>query len=121
MVALVLCGAVGTASFAVAPLILPSVAVNFCLGILLNGIYSNCFALIQDQVDKADIPIATGMVGTVAFGTASFSGWLIVTAATELGWLQGAALVYAIPYLICACVLFFNPSIGRKPTEALGV
>lgn len=114
-----LCGLAGTAAFAVAPAIVPAVMVNFCLGVLLNGIFSNCFALMQDQVERSEIPIATGLVGTVVFTTASFSGWLIVTASGTFGWMQGAGGVYLVPYMVGGLLLLCTPALGRKPAAAV--
>jgi DHA1 family inner membrane transport protein len=116
IVALLLAGVIGAAAFIVPPAIVPSVLVNFCFGMLLNGTYSNCYATIQDQVDEADIPIATGLLATVYFLTASFSGWLLVTAAGAFGWQTGAILVYTLPYWICALLFLFTRGLERRPT-----
>jgi hypothetical protein len=95
------------------------VAANFCLGMLLNGSYSNCYAAIQDEVAPEDIPIATGLLATVYFLTASFSGWLLVTAAASVGWSIGALLVYTVPYWICATLFFFSTGMGRRREPAV--
>ena len=120
IVALLLAGVVGATAFAVAPAVVPSVVANFCLGMLLNGSYSNCYAAIQDEVAPEDIPIATGLQATVYFLTASFSGWLLVTAAGLVGWSMAAVLVYTVPYWICAVLFFFSTGMGRRrvPVEA---
>jgi MFS family permease len=107
IVALLLAGVAGATAFVVPPATVPSVIANFCLGMLLNGTYSNCYAAIQDEVAAEDIPIATGLLATVYFLTASFSGWLLVTAAGFVGWSGGAILVYTLPYWICAALFFF--------------
>lgn len=106
IIAMLLAGIAGAAAFTVAPAVIPSLIANFCLGMLLNGSYSNCYAAIQDGVAAEDIPIATGLLATVYFLTASFSGWLLVTASSYAGWSAGAIMVYTVPYWICA-VLFF--------------
>ena len=113
IVALTLAGIVGVIAFIVPPSIAPALAANFCLGMLLNGSYSNCYAAIQDEVAPDDIPIATGLLATVYFLTASFSGWLLVSAASIAGWSQGAMLVYTLPYWICAALFLFVHS--NKP------
>jgi MFS transporter, DHA1 family, inner membrane transport protein len=120
IVALLLAGVMGATAFTVAPAVVPSVVANFCLGMLLNGSYSNCYAAIQDEVAPEDIPIATGLLATIYFLTASFSGWLLVTAAGFLGWSIGAVLVYTVPYWICAVLFFFSTGMGRRrePVEA---
>jgi MFS transporter, DHA1 family, inner membrane transport protein len=105
--ALLLAGIAGATAFTVAPLVIPSLIANFCLGMLLNGSYSNCYAAIQDEVAPEDIPIATGLLATVYFLTASFSGWLLVTASGLVGWSIGAVMVYTVPYWICAALFFF--------------
>lgn len=105
IIALLLAGITGAAAFMLPPLVLPSLIANFCLGMLLNGSYSNCYAAIQDGVAPEDIPIATGLLATVYFLTASFSGWLLVTIASAGGWSLAAIAVYTVPYWICA-VLF---------------
>ena len=116
--ALLLAGIAGATAFTVAPAVVPSIAANFCLGMLLNGSYSNCYAAIQDEVAAEDIPIATGLLATVYFLTASFSGWLLVTAAGAVGWSLGAVMVYTVPYWFCAVLLFLAKGMGRKPVEA---
>jgi len=120
IVALLLAGVAGATVFTVAPAVVPSVVANFCLGMLLNGSYSNCYAAIQDEVAAEDIPIATGLLATVYFLAASFSGWLLVTAAGFVGWSIGAILVYTAPYWICAALFFFATGMERRrePVEA---
>ena len=95
------------------------VAANFCLGMLQNGSYSNCYAAIQDEVAAGDIPIAAGLLATIYFLTASFSGWLLVTAASLVGWSPGAMLVYTAPFWICAIVFFFSRGMGRIKLRTL--
>ena len=114
IVALLLAGIAGAVAFTVAPAVVPSVIANFCLGMLLNGSYSNCYAAIQDGVAPEDIPIATGLLATVYFLTASFSGWLLVTAAGFAGWSLGAVMVYTLPYWICAVLFFFSTGMERR-------
>jgi MFS transporter, DHA1 family, inner membrane transport protein len=118
--ALLLAGIAGATAFTVAPALIPSVIANLALGMLLNGSYSNCYAAIQDEVAAEDIPIATGLLATVYFLTASFSGWLLVTAAGLVGWSAGAMLVYTAPYWICAMLFFFSRGMERRrePVEA---
>ncbi len=113
--AFVLAGVAGAAAFIVPPAIVPSLAANFCLGMLLNGSYSNCYAAIQDAVAPEDIPIATGVLATVYFLCASFSGWLLFTAAGAFGWPIGAMLVYTSPYWICALLFCFSRGMERRP------
>jgi MFS transporter, DHA1 family, inner membrane transport protein len=113
--ALLLAGIAGATAFTVAPALIPSVIANLVLGMLLNGSYSNCYAAIQDEVAAEDIPIATGLLATVYFLTASFSGWLLVTAAGRVGWSAGAMLVYTAPYWICAMLFFFSRGMERRP------
>jgi DHA1 family inner membrane transport protein len=120
IIALLLAGMAGAAAFTVAPATVASVIANFCLGMLLNGTYSNCYAAIQDEVAAEDIPIATGLLATVYFLTASFSGWLLVTAAGFLGWPGGALLVYTLPYWICAALFLFALRTRRGDTQANG-
>jgi MFS transporter, DHA1 family, inner membrane transport protein len=119
IVALLLAGVAGAAAFTVAPAVIPSVVANFCLGMLLNGSYSNCYAAIQDEVALEDIPIATGLLATVYFLTASFSGWLLVTAAGLVGWSMGAILVYTMPYWICALLFFLARGMGQRREQAV--
>jgi MFS transporter, DHA1 family, inner membrane transport protein len=117
--ALLLAGIAGATAFTVAPALIASVIANLALGMLLNGSYSNCYAAIQDEVAAEDIPIATGLLATVYFLTASFSGWLLVTAAGLVGWSAGAMLVYTAPYWICATLFFFTRGMEhrREPVE----
>lgn len=120
IVALLLAGIAGATAFAVAPAVIPSLIANFCLGMLLNGSYSNCYAAIQDGVAREDIPIATGLLATVYFLTASFSGWLLVTAAGFVGWPGGAIMVYTVPYWICAALFFLARGMEnrREPVKS---
>ena len=118
IVALLLAGVAGAAAFIAPPSLLPSLLANFCLGMLLNGSYSNCYAAIQDAVAPADIPIATGLLATVYFLTASFSGWLLVTAAGAVGWPRGAMLVYTLPYWTCALLFLIVPRLERRRASA---
>jgi MFS family permease len=116
IVALLLSGVAGALVFAVPPSITASVLVNFCFGMLLNGTYSNCYAMIQDEVPDEDIPIATGLLATVYFLTASFSGWLLVTAARATSWPEGAMLIYTLPYWICALLFFLARGLEHRST-----
>ncbi len=118
VVALLLAGIAGAGAFTAPPSIPLALLANFCLGMLLNGSYSNCYAAIQDEVAPGDIPIATGLLATVYFLTASFSGWLLVTAAGGFGWPRGAMLVYTLPYWICAALFLFGPMRERRPAPA---
>jgi MFS transporter, DHA1 family, inner membrane transport protein len=116
--ALLLAGIAGATAFTVAPLLIPSLIANFCLGMLLNGSYSNCYAAIQDEVAPEDIPVATGLLATVYFLTASFSGWLLVTAAGLSSWSMGAVMVYTVPYWICAALFYLSRNMESRPTPA---
>ncbi len=62
IVALLLAGIAGAAAFVVPPSLTPSLIANFFLGMLLNGLCSNCYAGIQDEVAEDDIPVATGLL-----------------------------------------------------------
>lgn len=114
IVALLLAGIMGAVAFSVAPSVIASLAANFCLGMLLNGSYSNCYAAIQDEVAQEDIPVATGLLATVYFLTASFSGWLLLTAAHFVGWSIGAILIYTVPYWICAALFFLARGMDNR-------
>lgn len=116
IVAMILAGIAGAAAFGLAPAVWPALCANFLLGMLLNGSYSNCYAAIQDEVDPQDIPIATGLLATIYFLTASFSGWLLVTSAGHYGWFKGSVLVYTAPYWICAVLFFFTKQLGKRST-----
>jgi MFS transporter, DHA1 family, inner membrane transport protein len=113
VVSFLLAGIAGAVAFMAPPNLVVALLANFCLGMLLNGSYSNCYAAIQDEVADEDIPIATGLLATVYFLTASFSGWLLVSASGILGWGGGAMMVYTLPYWICA-VLFFSTRDARR-------
>ena len=118
IIALLLAGVAGAAAFMAPPSMALALVANFCLGMLLNGSYSNCYAAIQDEVLPEDIPIATGLLATVYFLTASFSGWLLVSAAGSFGWSYGAMLVYTLPYWTCAVLFFFARGMGRRREPA---
>jgi MFS family permease len=45
----------------------------FVFGLGVNSIYTNCYVLIQDQVEKKDIPLGTGVLATIYFLMGSIS------------------------------------------------
>lgn len=95
----------GVALFVAPPVPWIAMAICLVLGAALNSVYANSYALIQDQVDKEEIPLATGVLAAIYFMTASVSGWLLITAQASYGKFGGAVLVYGIPYLLIAVVL----------------
>jgi MFS family permease len=74
----------------------------FAFGIGTNSIYTNCIAMSQEHVSAPDIPLVTGMLATVYFFTAAFSGWLLAVLKEILGWQNTGIALYTVPFLLLA-------------------
>jgi len=113
-----LCNAVlGALAFSLDTGIAPAIVVCLLVGASMNGVYVNGYATVQDQVDKADIPLGTGVLATIYFLTASPSGWLLFQSTDAFGWGLGSILVYTVPYMVAVGLLVLTPMIGRAETR----
>lgn len=117
LMALIVC-----AIFAVSAYLAPSTpwllaALCFVFGLGVNSVYANCYALIQDQVGKEDIPLGTGVLATIYFLMGAFSGYLLVQARDAFGWGWGSVAIYGVPYLIAAVVMIGLMAADRAAAE----
>ncbi len=97
--AIALAALIGTSIFALPASVPVSSICALLFGMATNSIWVVSIALIQDQVEPARIPLATGTLAIFYYGTASFSGWLLASAQHSLGWTGAAALLYGAPYM----------------------
>jgi MFS family permease len=105
LAALIVCAISGTAAFMVGPKPWLLAIVCFIFGLVVNSVYTNCYALVQDQVEKDDIPLGTGVLATIYFLMGAFSGYLLAQARDSFGWGTGSMLIYALPYAIAAIIM----------------
>ena len=105
LLALVVCAAFGVWAYhaPATPWLLASLC--FVFGFSINSIYTNCYALIQDQVEKDEAPLGVGVLATTFFLMASFSGFLLAQARDAFGWGWASVAIYGVPYLIAAVVM----------------
>ena len=99
-VAIALAAVIGTSIFALPASVPLATVCALLFGMATNSIWVVSIALIQDQVEPAQIPLATGTLAIFYYGTASFSGWLLASAQHQIGWTGAAALLYGAPYAI---------------------
>ena len=117
LLAALLAGAAGLALFR-ATSFAGCAGIAFAFGLAANSIYTNAIALIQDEVARSDIPLATGLLATVYFFTAAFSGYLLATVRNAWGWGPAGAIVYTIPFAVVAAImlgLLLRPPAVRRP------
>lgn len=105
LLALVVCAAFGIWAYhaPATPWLLASLC--FVLGVSINSVYTNCYALIQDQVEKDEAPLGVGVLATIFFLMGSFSGFLLAQARDAFGWGWASVAIYGVPYLIAAVVM----------------
>ena len=116
--AAIVAGIAGPAAFVAPPIPLLLGAICFTFGAATNSIYANCYALIQDQVKKEEIPLATGLLATIYFLMAAFSGYLLVAAESALGWAMAGVVIYAIPCAAAVLVILGLIYTERTPPTA---
>lgn len=102
----------GAAIFYLPSSVLVLSAVCFVFGLFTNAYYVDCIALVQDHVDHDEIPLATGVLTTVYYLTAAFSGYVLVKVTNVAGWSMAGVLTYGIPYAI-AFILVISFVRGR--------
>jgi len=105
LLAMIGCAIFGAAAFLVPPTPWLIATLCFVFGFGVNSIYTNCYALIQDQVEKKDIPLGTGVLATIYFLVGSISGYLLVQARDAFGWGGGSVAVYTVPYAVAAVIM----------------
>jgi MFS family permease len=105
VLALIACAISGTAAFFLGPTPWVLATVCFIFGLVVNSVYTNCYALVQDQVQNEDIPLGTGVLATIYFLMGAVSGYLLAQARDSFGWAHGSVLIYAIPYVIAAIIM----------------
>lgn len=105
LLAMVGCATFGAAAFLIPPTPWLIAVLCFVFGIGVNSIYTNCYALIQDQVETRDIPLGTGVLATIYFLVGAISGYLLVQARDAFGWGWGSIAIYTIPYAIAAVIV----------------
>lgn len=99
------CAIFGVAAYTVAPTPWLIATLCFVFGFGVNSIYTNCYALVQDQVEKKDIPLGTGVLATIYFLIGAISGYLLVQARDAFGWGMGSVVAYGVPYVIAAVIM----------------
>lgn len=72
----------------------------FAFGAASNSVYTNCYAVVQDEVEPEHTSLAIGALATVYFLVAAGSGPLLISAKSALGWGIGGGVVYAAAYLV---------------------
>lgn len=77
-----------------------SAVTAFAFGAASNSVYTNCYAVVQDEVEPEQAPLAVGALATVYFLVAAGSGPLLVAAESVFGWSVGGGVVYAVAYLV---------------------
>lgn len=90
----------------------------FLFGIGTNSIYTNCLAMAQERVEVTDIPLVTGMLSTVYFLTAAFSGWMLVMLKQALGWQMAGAMLYTLPFILLIAAIWLVPQRDLKKANA---
>jgi MFS family permease len=107
------CAIFGVAAYVVTPTPWLIATICFTFGLGVNSIYTNCYALVQDQVEKKDIPLGTGVLATIYFLMGAISGYLLVLARDALGWSLGSVVAYGVPYLLAALIVIGLMFLGR--------
>jgi len=120
LIALIGCAIFGAAAYLVPATPWLEATLCFVFGLGANSIFTNCYALIQDQVEKKDIPLGTGVLATIYFLVGSISGYLLVQARNAFGWDWGSVVIYVVPYLIAAVIMIGLMFSGRPVTQRGG-
>jgi predicted MFS family arabinose efflux permease len=105
LLALIGCAVFGVAAYTAPPTPWLLAALCFLFGLAVNSIYTNCYALVQDQVAKDDIPLGTGVLATIYFLMGAISGYLLVQARDAFGWGAGSVAAYGAPYVVAALII----------------
>ena len=118
LIALIGCALFSTLAFWApsTPWVLAALAFGYGWG--ENSTHGSVYALIQDQVEKQDIPIGTGVMATIYFLTAAVSGYLIVAAREALGWEWGSITIFVLSYAVASIIMLWLMSGGRGAAKA---
>lgn len=86
---------------------LTGILLSAVLGMVIGGIYGNCYALIQEQAPAGKGPLSIGILLTFYYISAAFSGYIFVRSmgAGFHETLRGGLTVYTVPCLIAAVVV----------------
>lgn len=97
---------------------LASAALAFVFGVGTNSIYTNCIALAQERSRREDVPLVTGVLASVYFLTAAFSGWVLASLQASFGWQTAGVVIYLVPFLLVALLIFFQikPAADERAT-----
>lgn len=117
LLALIGCAIFGVAAYVAPPTAWLLAGICFIFGLGVNSIYTNCYALVQDQVEKKDIPLGTGVLATIYFLMGAISGYLLVVARDAFGWSAGSVVSYGVTYLIAALIMLGLMRTGRKEAK----
>jgi MFS family permease len=80
--------------------------VGFLYGALVNALYTNSYATIQEIVPPSMMGVGTGYVATLYFLMAAVSGYFMTQGATLYGWPTAGIAIVALPLLVAAFVTF---------------
>lgn len=105
LLGLIGCAVFGVGAYTAAPAPWLLATLCFLFGFAVNSIYTNCYALVQDQVAKDDIPLGTGVLATIYFLMGAISGYLLVQARDAFGWGAGSFVAYGAPYVVAALII----------------
>ncbi len=105
LIALIAAAVVGVAAFMVPPTPWLESLLCFGFGLCANSIYTNCYALVEDQIEKDDIPLGTGVLGTIYFLMGGVSGYALTSARDAFGWHGASIVTYGVPYVVGAVIM----------------
>jgi MFS family permease len=80
--------------------------VGFLYGALVNALYTNSYATIQEIVPPSMMGVGTGYVATLYFLMAAVSGYVMTQGATLYGWPSAGIAIVALPLLVAAFITF---------------
>ena len=113
LIALIACGLFGSLAFWAPSIPWVLAALAFGYGWGENSTHGSVYALIQDQVEKQDIPIGTGVMATIYHLTGAGSGYLVLAAREALGWEWGSITIFVLSYALAAIIMLWLLS-GRR-------
>ncbi len=80
--------------------------VGFLYGALVNALYTNSYATIQEIVPPSMMGVGTGYVATLYFLMAAVSGYFMTQGATLYGWPTAGIAIVALPLFVAAFITF---------------
>lgn len=115
-VLLLLTGIIGYFLFSLSLTVTSSCLISLIFGMGVSGIYSNSYALIQEQVAPHYVITATGVFLTIYYLAAAYSGPIFLHA-MHLSY--GSFWLYTLPYTITALLLLISLISGKKHLQKL--